>query len=89
MTARELVDGLCRRGIRLSTRSGRRLHVDAPKGTITPGLIEALQARKDELLAILAEPCAYFWGYPLGGADTVCLRCGTRWTSHQTAKVTT
>lgn len=39
-------------GVRLEAR-GKRLHVDAPKGALTPELLEVLRAHKAEILAVL------------------------------------
>lgn len=53
MTAADLLESLTTRGIRVSRRGGD-LHIDAPRGALTPELREELVAKKPELLALLS-----------------------------------
>jgi hypothetical protein len=54
MTALELLNDMRTRDIRLECR-GDKLHVDAPKGAVTPEIRATLLEHKAELLALLAE----------------------------------
>ena len=53
MTAQDLLSQLREKGVVLKTSDGDRLVIDAPKGTITDELRDALKAHKSELLQIL------------------------------------
>jgi hypothetical protein len=53
MTAHELLSQLRAKGVELKTSGGDRLIIDAPKGTITQELRDALAAYKADLLQIL------------------------------------
>ncbi len=53
MTAGDLLADLLREGVTLSAVGGR-LHVEAPRGVLTPGFRAALAGHKAELLRILA-----------------------------------
>lgn len=55
--AAEILSDLTRRGVRLAP-NGDRLHVDAPKGLLTPELLDELRRHKAELLALLHDPVA-------------------------------
>lgn len=55
MSARELLVQLKEKGVDLKA-NGDRLVIDAPRGTITPDLRDALSANKAELLKILSAP---------------------------------
>ena len=55
MSARELLVQLREKGVEVKA-NGDRLVIDAPRGTITPDLREALSANKAELLQILTAP---------------------------------
>src|SRR6185295_513069 len=57
MTANELIAQLQEKGVDLKS-SGDRLVIDAPKGTITPEVRNALAEHKAELLVILSRPAA-------------------------------
>ena len=52
MTAVELITELRERGVLIET-NGERLRIDAPKGTVTPELREALVLHKAEVLVLL------------------------------------
>jgi hypothetical protein len=58
MTAHEILIFAQQAGIALEAR-GDRLHVEAPAGTVTPELKDALVRRKVELLAVLAPVTDY------------------------------
>ena len=82
MNSQEFIKTLESQGVRLSPR-GHQLHVDAPRGTITPDLVESIAARKAELLALLeGRQCPYFCGYATEGKATTCVRCGVPWSQH-------
>jgi len=51
--ARELLSELRRLGVRVEPR-GDRLHIDAPKGTLTPALTDRLRQGKPALLQLLS-----------------------------------
>ncbi|MBX3426610.1 MAG: hypothetical protein KF688_13095 [Pirellulales bacterium] len=69
MTVAELLADCNTHGVRLAARDGGGLAIDAPQAELTPGLLEALTARKAELLAMLLPT----------DATAVC-RCGsTAW----------
>src|SRR5207302_314544 len=53
MTAQNLLSQLREKGVELKTSDGDRLVIDAPKGTITDELRDALKTHKSELLQIL------------------------------------
>jgi hypothetical protein len=53
MTAQNLLSQLREKGVELKTIDGDRLVIDAPKGTITDELRDALKTHKSELLQIL------------------------------------
>src|SRR5204863_10189313 len=53
MTAQDLLSQLREKGVELKTSGGDRLVIDAPKGTITDELRDALKTHKSELLQIL------------------------------------
>ncbi|WP_273000753.1 hypothetical protein [Hydrogenibacillus schlegelii] len=53
MTAAELLRELHRRGVRITAHEGR-LRCEAPRGTITPDLVEAMRQHKAELMRLLA-----------------------------------
>ncbi|PYS35577.1 MAG: hypothetical protein DMF75_03205 [Acidobacteria bacterium] len=53
MTAQNLLSQLREKGVELRTSDGDRLVIDAPKGTITDELRDALKTHKTELLQIL------------------------------------
>ncbi len=55
MSLEKLLEEAAARGVTLNAE-GQRLKVDAPKGAVTPELRAALQAHKDDLLLLLAEP---------------------------------
>src|ERR1044072_8026227 len=57
MTAHELIAQLQEKGVELKS-TGDRLVIDAPKGTITPEVRNALAEHKAELLVILSRPPA-------------------------------
>jgi hypothetical protein len=52
MSATAILADLAQRGVHLHP-DGDRLHVDAPRGVLTPALLETLRAHKPELLAEL------------------------------------
>jgi hypothetical protein len=52
MTPSELISELCSRGVVLET-DGDHLRVNAPRGAVTPKLLEALSEQKAELLNLL------------------------------------
>lgn len=56
MTTHELLRELRDRGIRLSV-SGDRLRSNAPKGRLTPDLVQEIAARKTEIIDIICESC--------------------------------
>jgi hypothetical protein len=53
MTARQLLVEVGRRGIRLEARAGR-LRFEAPRGTMTPELRDALQQHRHAVLDVLS-----------------------------------
>ncbi|MBT9260213.1 MAG: hypothetical protein KM310_10780 [Clostridiales bacterium] len=53
MTAAELLRELHRRGVRITAHDGR-FRCEAPRGTITPDLVEAMRQHKAELMRLLA-----------------------------------
>ena len=55
MTAAELLAELRRRGVKL-TVNGDRLRYEAPRGALTPELLEAMRQHKPELLRLLSRP---------------------------------
>ena len=55
MTAAELLRELRRRGVKL-TVNGDRLRYEAPRGALTPELLEAMRQHKPELMRMLARP---------------------------------
>lgn len=57
MNAVDLLAEVSRAGIHL-TRRGDKLHVSAPRGTVTPALRERLTQAKPELLRLLPDPNA-------------------------------
>jgi len=58
MSTPALLADLESRGIRLTATGPDRLHVDAPKGVLTPDLLDRLRLHKAALLSILAAtPC--------------------------------
>jgi hypothetical protein len=52
MTALDLLGTLHARGATISL-SGDRIHVNAPKGTLTPDLLDSLAANKSQLIRLL------------------------------------
>jgi len=52
MTGAEIVTYLEHHNVRVRL-AGSELEIDAPEGVLTPGLLERIRARKDELLAFL------------------------------------
>jgi hypothetical protein len=54
MTALELLNDMRSRDIQLECR-GDKLHVSAPKGTVTPEIRATLVEQKDALMALLSE----------------------------------
>ncbi|MBI2834445.1 MAG: hypothetical protein HYX76_08465 [Acidobacteria bacterium] len=52
MTTHELLSEVTRLGVVLAV-AAERLHVEAPRGVVTPALRETLRARKRELLPVL------------------------------------
>lgn len=86
MTAGELLRELHRRGVRLTAHEGR-LRCEAPRGTITPDLVEAMRQHKAAVLAILqgAEvEAGPEWrprlgeSFPAVWPSGECVRCGGR-----------
>lgn len=56
MKATELVVTLARLGAVVTVMPDRALKVRAPKGTLTPDLLHALRAHKEEVLVLLEGP---------------------------------
>lgn len=54
MIPTDLLATLDRLGVTVTVTAERALKVAAPKGALTPDLIQALRERKDELLSLLA-----------------------------------
>jgi hypothetical protein len=67
--ADEVLEELRRRGVRVEAR-GEVLHVEAPRGTLSPALVESLRELKLELLRLVA-PAPRTVGDALGGVSEV------------------
>ena len=65
MTTHELLTAAQTAGITLEAR-GDRLHIEAPRGSLTPELRDTLAERKAELLALLAPPQRFVTLQPTG-----------------------
>jgi hypothetical protein len=65
VTAEELLDDLRRRGARLAAHSNV-LHIEAPKGLLSPGLVASMRQLKPDLLRLVA-PAPLTVGAVLGG----------------------
>ena len=68
MTPMELLNELTERGVILEPR-GERLHVEAPRGVLTPEFRQALIEHKPEILAML-RPCCPTCGERLRITET-------------------
>ncbi len=82
MTARDLLNEVTVRGIRLEVMEGGRLKVSAPEGALSPELVEGLRKRKAEVIRLLADgtgstadgcPCLLCspWRWPNGFQQVV------------------
>ena len=82
MNTSELLSELQSRGISLEDR-GDTLHVEGPKGTLTPELRDVLVEQKSELLAAIRDhggyasfPCpSCAWPLPMLRKPRFCLAC--------------
>ena len=82
MTSAELLTETQRLGITLAVK-GDRLHITAPKGSLTSGIREALTQHKAELLQVLTSPersppSTVADRYPPDELGEPCPNCGSK-----------
>lgn len=70
-----LLDELRNRGIRLEARSNGNLYV-APKGRVTPDVLDCIRRHKPELLALLGQKRASFAQVEAGRLIRTCKEYG-------------